>query len=571
MGQKKAVVERDICDYVKKYWRLLVMSAAAAAVCYGFLVFSGNIRIDTEELLNQPGSKLGWLTIGRFSLALLKDALGLASHSVLKSGILFFLFFLLGANLLTFAIWRFSGRQEYPYWIFLMLYVTSNIWSYQVYFSVQQAEVACAMFLVVIAAIWSTEACFKAHSAAVCVRQLLLSGVLLVLGLGAYQALAAYYIAVCIVFFLALLDGRQRMEAAAEHVRRTAEEVRAGRKAYVRRTIYGIIGLLLLFCAAYISYSVIAQTWFMTTADYMEDQLGWGRYAVTDCIKNVLRTAKNLLLGIGPRNFSFYGAGTLVCVVLLAAEWKKRDSLFWLKAAAVFGLIVSPFLMTAYMGEMLVTRSQFALPVAAAFLGMYAGCGLQRRGLRVKSSLQKPVNNAGKTAGRAAHTKWACAAERVYMTLAAAAIICQCMYNLRLAYTDNMRFLSDAALTEQLVEALQEANDGEVPKQPVIFVGYQEAELPDLCRRTEMYGWSFYGWDYSKENPTGATHRIVGFIQAHTGEILAETADTAKKQQAVKQAEELLEFPEEGSIAVTDSFVVVKLSDVKERMPVDWW
>lgn len=35
------------------------------------------------------------------------------------------------------------------------------------------------------------------------------------------------------------------------------------------------------------------------------------------------------------------------------------------------GLVLTPLLLTAYMGEMIVTRSQFALPVAGAFLGMY--------------------------------------------------------------------------------------------------------------------------------------------------------------------------------------------------------
>ena len=52
--------------------------------------------------------------------SMFKDMLGLGAHSVVKSGILFFVFFLLGANLLCFAIWRFSGKREYSYWMFLL-------------------------------------------------------------------------------------------------------------------------------------------------------------------------------------------------------------------------------------------------------------------------------------------------------------------------------------------------------------------------------------------------------------------------------------------------------------------
>ena len=53
-------------EYIKKHYRLILMSVFAALVCFGYQAFNSNIRIDTEELINHPGSTLGWLTIGRF-------------------------------------------------------------------------------------------------------------------------------------------------------------------------------------------------------------------------------------------------------------------------------------------------------------------------------------------------------------------------------------------------------------------------------------------------------------------------------------------------------------------------
>ena len=64
-------------EYIKKHYRLILMSVFAALVCFGYQAFNSNIRIDTEELINHPGSTLGWLTIGRFGLVLLKRMLGL--------------------------------------------------------------------------------------------------------------------------------------------------------------------------------------------------------------------------------------------------------------------------------------------------------------------------------------------------------------------------------------------------------------------------------------------------------------------------------------------------------------
>lgn len=529
----------DMRDYVSKHGKLILMSMIAAIICFGFLVFCGNIRIDTEELINHPGSKLGWLTIGRFGLAFLKSILGLGTHHVIKSGILFFLFFWMGANLMTFAIYHFSGGKEYPYWIFLLLYATSNIWSYQIYFSVQQAEVACAMLLLVVAASLSVQAFFETCGVASVWRSLLATA-LLVLGLGAYQALAAYYIAVCLVLFLAWLD-RPCVLADGQPEKRTQN----------RKVICGIIGMIAAFGVGYVLYRVIANTWFMATADYMEGQMGWGRYPIADCIKNVLRTAKNLLLGVGPRNFSFYALSVLLTVTLVVVWWRercgeKKDLHFGLQVFALIGLLVSPLLMTIYMGEMLVTRSQFALPVVAAFLGMYAIDGLCSR-------FEK---------------KWLSVLCRLCVLLT---IVVQCGYNLRLAYTDEQRFVSDTAKTDMLLAMLQEENGGELPTQPIVFVGYQEADMPDWCRRTEMYGWSFYGWDYSTENPTGATHRIAGFVQAYSGYILNEDASEEEKRHAVELADSLSDFPAEGAIAVTDEMVVVRLSEICERMAPDWW
>ena len=81
-----------------------------------------------------------------------------------------------------------------------------------------------------------------------------------------------------------------------------------------------------------------------------------------------------------------------------------------------------------------------------------------------------------------------------------------------------------------------------------------------------MYGWSFYGWDYSMENPTGATHRICGFVQAYTGNVLREDATEEQKRHAVELAGQMKDFPEEGSVLVTEDCVVVRLSEVKEQI-----
>ncbi|MDD6057344.1 MAG: glucosyltransferase domain-containing protein [Clostridiales bacterium] len=526
----KCELTTDIKDYGKTYGKLILLSFVFSVLCFGVLALSDNIRIDTEELLNAPGSTLGWLTIGRYSLVFFKGLLGLGTHSAQKSGVLFLLFFILGANFLTFLLYHFSRKNErYPYWAFLLLYCTSNIWSYQIYFSLQQAEIALAMLLLVAAAFFSMRAAFVLQG----YRRLLpmaVASVFLVLGLGAYQALATYYIAICLAVFLIILDEKRN----------------------VMQLIRGIVLILVHFLISYLLYNGIASTWFMATGEYMQSQMGWGRMPIADCIKSVLRTGRNVVLGYGPRNFSFYTAGVLLCASAIFLKWKRGG--FFSKAQLMLlllgfvGLLFSPFLMTLYMGEMLVTRSQFALPVAAAFFGMYGMKSL-------REELQKPWNG-----------------------IKMAAIVCvfltaviQSGYNLRLAYTDGVRYRQDAALTDRLMTELKKENGGVLPDVPVLFVGYRMPEYDALCARTEMYGWSFYEWDYSEENPTGATHRIVGFVKAYSGISLQEGATEQMREEAVRRAADMPDFPAQGSVQKNEDFVIVRLSEVRERTDLNWW
>lgn len=528
----KNTVIGDMKAYVKKHGRLLFLSLVIAVLCFGFLSLSTNIRIDSEELINNPGSSLGWLTIGRYGLVLLKRLLGLTTYHAMKSGLLFLLFFVIGENLLAFAYYHFSGRNEaYPYWAFLLLYGTSNLWCFQIYFSMQQAEVAFAMLLVVFSAMLAMEACFL-QKGSKRVRRIGVSVFLLVVCLGTYQALATYYIAICISFFLIRMENQKEVNAE-----RTVGEI-----------FGGIVLLIAQFGVSYLLYSWIANTWFMATEEYMQSQMGWGKYAVADCLKNVLRTVKNCLLAYGPRNFSFYTIGVLLSLAAVIILWRKKvfsskgEQMIYL--LAWLGLLASPFLMTLYMGEMLVTRSQFALPLVAAFLGMH---GI--RYLHEEKQLFARIASAG-----------------VLLV-----VILQVGYDLRLAYTDDKRYEQDAVLAEQILGKVVQTNQGKIPEMPVIFVGCKIPQYDGICARTEMYGWSFFEWDYALGNPTGATHRIAGFVQASTGVMLNETTTEEMKEQAVKLSEEMPTFPEDGAVVRTEDYMVVKLSEVIERTDLNWW
>lgn len=521
----------DLRDYSKKHYRLILLSAVLAAAFFGVNAFTANIRIDTEELINEPGTTLGWLKIGRYGLVLLKRVLGLGTHQVFLSGLLFLVFFIISGILISFGMYYFSRKNEkYPYWMFALLYYSSCIWNYQFYFSLQQAEVALAMCLTAGAAFLTVHALFrsggKQRRVWITALELLVSAALLLLCFGAYQALVTYYITLCISFFLVLF--------ITETERGTAEKT----GIYLLRAA----GAFVHFGISFMIYGWIAKTWFTTTG-YMENQVVWGTIGPVQCVKNIIKDVLHVLKNQGAENTSFYTAAAALFVISSIGMIRKkifsgRDRVA-LYILVMLGLFASPFLMTVYAGIRPVTRTQFSLPVMSAVLAVFLFYFIKEYGLLPEKVL--------KYAGGG---------------LLGLTLLLQISYDVRLQYTDVVRQREDAAQTELLLSKLKEAGNGKIPEAPVLFVGCKRAKLDRFCHRSEMYGWSFYEWDYSDAAPTGATHRIAGFVQAYSGVVLNQDFDGAMTDTAVSWAEGMKVFPEEGSIRITDELAVVKLSEV---------
>lgn len=364
------VVIHDMRDYVKIHWKLILVSVIAAFSCFGFFFRDSAIGLRT---------------------------------SVLPDGILFFTVFLLGANLLTFGIHHFAEKKDkYPYWVFLLLYTTSNIWSYQICFTLQQVAVALAMCLSGLAAILSMKACFleKGMKSGI---ELLAAMLLMVPVLCVNRVLAVYYAAISIGYFLILLEREDLKE---------------------KRMLRGSLGWLIPFAVQYLMSGVLKEIWQIETADYMGNQLAWGRLKTAECWRNILDVVVQLMVADTSENFSFYAAGgglAIVAVIMLARRKRAEDGIWkglrygvlWI---ALSVMLLLPVFMSICTGKMLLTKSQFALPVVAAFLGTY-GMG----------TMQELWNTETDEVKR-------CSKERmleVFHLCASIAIIMQMVYNLR--------------------------------------------------------------------------------------------------------------------------------------------
>ena len=127
----------------------------------------------------------------------------------------------------------------------------------------------------------------------------------------------------------------------------------------------------------------------------------------------------------------------------------------------------------------------------------------------------------------------------------------------RLTYTDNERYRRDRDAAEKIIADL-----GETGNKPLIFVGSMPfAEDSVLMEKRDVYGCSYFEWNYGEDRPGSATPAAMRLLQAVKGEEMNGMTDYSLMMQATKEAENQPSYPEEGYVLETEQMVIVKLSD----------
>ena len=92
-----------------------------------------------------------------------------------------------------------------------------------------------------------------------------------------------------------------------------------------------------------------------------------------------------------------------------------------------------------------------------------------------------------------------------------------------------------------------------------MFLGRWDAPLNEACHRSNVFGASLFGWDYSPIDQAQNSDRSWGFIQATLG-LGGEKAKRAQQERAKALAEGMPAYPEDGYIRRAEGMVIVRLS-----------
>ena len=380
------------------------------------LICSTNVRVDSERMLYDAEVALNqYQNEGRFGLVWLMRLMGLDTWHPVRSGILFLVFFSLAGLLICFGLNRIS---EYSLnrgcALLLLLYGTCPILAYHLYFTLQIAPVGLAMLLAAGTA-WSDARMIteRPASAWAAVLRHLVSLALLVLVMSVYQALIVYYAAVLGIFLFCDNRSRHRKHNWAQ--------------------LWITAVRVLLSLLAYLLVSGIA---WQEGRRYIQDQVKWGVEPFLQCLMNIGIEGGKMLMPVHSACLSVF---PVAAALMLFSLIRTKDRGTVRGQAWLYGvlLLVLPLAMSILEGNRTVPRTQFALPLIAAFLAVFCSAAAEKK-------------------------------KKLLTVLCCMMIVLQAVLVVRLQHTDNMRNLFDTEIRDRIAADLDgRGEDGK----PIVFVG----------------------------------------------------------------------------------------------------
>ena len=228
--------------------------------------------IDTEHVINYPGTTMQWESIGRQGLLYTKRLFGMMEYNPYLGGVLFLCSFILLGSMIAFLCWRISGKDDcYPYGWLAVLFSTCPVWMIQFYFSLQRTEVVLGMLYGVLSVFALCEILFFKQ------RKIYWFVIWLFFGvwcLASYQSCVLLYIALCITCYLLdfFRDSKREWKVYAGH----------------------ILGLIAGFAIVYFAYNVVISR-ALANSYYLDAQIKWGEYPVMQSFSLIFDHVKCML------------------------------------------------------------------------------------------------------------------------------------------------------------------------------------------------------------------------------------------------------------------------------------
>ena len=516
---KRNVLElkNDINDFIqfcKLNIKSIILIVIFTIMTYGIKIFNYSISIDTEKLINEYNWQLDtWASFGRFGLVFTKKLFGLNPFNAYISCFMMVVAMIVFGITWSYVINYFSfekSKKSIITAVFPIIFITAPLFTEQFNFILQGVEVSLAITLCSLSIFFITKWIISSTN----IIQLILGLICMVWGFGTYQAIVPLYISAALASYIILFESYNKKRISLH-------------KNFFK---WSIIKYLLTFMVGYILNSLVSKIFiaFSGATGYLDNSILWGKIPAKQCIENILAYIYNVVTGNGILYNKLFIL-SIIFLLIYAFKYifsKKKDS--FLLFLAVFTLILSPFLLSIYMGQSMIPRSQFSLQFVIAF-SIY---------LFIMIINNKKIEIIGFFVA-------------VFFAFNQGYVVSS------LLYTDYMKYQSELRLANKISERIDSLNLGEIPQYPVVFIGSYHPLNTTNEMRADVIGASFFEWDSGTE--FGSNYRILGFMKSIGLPYVSPTLDQIKT--ARELSETMDAWPNTNSVQFINDLIIVKLSN----------
>lgn len=516
----------NINQFIKEYQFVWWIVGSFLLLAYGIKVFNVSISHDTEAMMVASRQLYNsWYSMGRFGLMFLKKVLGTYWFNPYVASFLMFATMMVNSVVWTYLLYWIGGEKKKwmkLLWIFPTFFFTSTIMAEQSGFLLQSYEVNIALLMVGIAILCLFQAFLGTSK-----RKwgwIAIALICSVIAFSVYQSLVPLFTAGVAICFLVLYD------------RMTVEMQEQMTAKFYFKTVGKFITFFLIAFVLYQGVNKAVLNFLgMETTSYIKDQIMWGTLPAKQCIKNILLHVRDSFLGKGIFYNSINGIVVILTLGYSIFRMKRKEHCYILYCLAVIYCLISPFLMSLLMGNAPTARTQLLLPFVIGFF-------LQYLLVKVKEQEKKQFQYI----------------YPVTVILVIFVTMNQSILTSRLYYTQYVQYKEDVRVAEKISDQIELLNLGEIPKEPIVFVGARAARKNPSCipgNQLELIGKSFFEVSFGTEHGTWVMRNFMATL----GYSYA-LPDGVQIAEAEQVAAEMPAWPTTGSVAMKNGIIIVKLS-----------
>ncbi len=515
--QVQYVFKRWLCsiiDFISKNKLLIFLSSLVAIVCYGYEIVNFTLSIDEEVASVYNISLSAWISQGRFGITLIKLIFGTNKifpfWDTLISVILLIIAAILWCTVFSFAGGKNNTRKvslnKIGLILFTVVFISFPVHAEYISFCTYNIEVSLGFIIAALSLQLITQWILYSKS-----KVYLISGIFaLTLSISIYQSFLFLFFSgfctYCVYFFSTSYDSAQY---------------------FSKREIMTIfLKFLLAIIAALVIYECISSFLkiFYPSTGYIEGFFQWGKGNYKIILNQLYKDIQSIVYGNRIFGGKFVMPTIGVGIIIAGFYFFRNKRQRFIIPLSIIGLLVSPFILSIVLGSPTPLRAQQTLPFMMGSVWCLFYYSIDKKFIRY-----------------------------ITILIVAFAVVYQSQSIAKLFYGDHCRYQQDIALGNQIAYRIESLGVGEIPIQPVVYVGKHSQRLTKNIISSEVLGHSFFEWD------NGNVYRIIAFMNT-----LGYNYNFPTKEQ-VDNAKEISKpmpsWPDINSVTCKNGVVIVKLSD----------